>query len=289
MNQTTWMKTMTQERPQPQTWALPETARVWYTNPSRLETLAEGFDPISLKDMDSVALLNRIDTKFVMTSAQLLNALAAVQKDYRVLSVQGQRLNHYRTLYFDTPNFELYNLHVNGRADRYKVRSREYTDTHLSFLEVKHKTPKDRTIKDRIPTAQPVVQMNREAENWLHGVLPYDSRKLQPKLWNTFTRITLVSKQHCERVTLDVDLTFYAASKVVRLDGIAIAEVKMDSGNRASPFLAQMHAQRIHPQGFSKYCIGVSLLYEQVKKNTLKPQILWIEKMIEGVYREWIR
>ena len=168
MNQTTWMKTMTQERPQPQTWALPETARVWYTNPSRLETLAEGFDPISLKDMDSVALLNRIDTKFVMTSAQLLNALAAVQKDYRVLSVQGQRLNHYRTLYFDTPNFELYNLHVNGRADLYKVRSREYTDTHLSFLEVKHKTPKDRTIKDRIPTAQPVVQMNLEAENWLH-------------------------------------------------------------------------------------------------------------------------
>ena len=119
--------------------------------------------------------------------------------------------------------------------------------------------------------------------------MPYDSRKLQPKLWNTFTRITLVSKQHCERVTLDVDLTFYAASKVVLLDGIAIAEVKMDSGNRASPFLAQMHAQRIHPQGFSKYCIGVSLLYEQVKKNTLKPQILWIEKMIEGVYREWIR
>ncbi len=286
MNQTTWIKTMTQERPWSQPWVLPETAQAWYTNPSRLETLAEGFDPISLREMDSVALLNRIDTKFVMTNAQMLNALAAVRQDYRILMVHGQRLNHYRTLYFDTPNFDLYHLHVNGRADRYKVRSREYTDSHLSFLEVKHKTPKDRTIKDRIPTAQTVVKINRDSVNWLHGVFPYDSRKLQPKLWNTFTRITLVSKQHCERVTLDVDLTFYAANKVVRLDGIAIAEVKMDSGNRASPFLAQMHAQRIHPQGFSKYCIGVSMLYEQVKKNTLKPQILWLEKMTEGVYRE---
>ncbi len=66
----------------------------------------------------------------------------------------GKRLNHYRTLYFDTPDFELYLLHVNGRADRYKVRSREYTDTHLSYLEVKHRTPKDRTIKERLSTAR---------------------------------------------------------------------------------------------------------------------------------------
>jgi len=125
--------------------------------------------------------------------------------------------------------------------------------------------------------------MTSETENWLEDVFPYDSRKLEPKIWNTFTRLTLVSSQHCERVTLDVDLTFYMANKVVHLDGIAIAEVKRNSADRSSPFLAQMQAQRIHPQGFSKYCIGVSMLYDQVKKNTLKPKLLWVEKMIRGV------
>ena len=258
----------------------------WQVAPSRLATAADVFEPISLKEMDAVALLNRIDTKFVLTTAQLLWALTALQNDYRILEVQGQRLNHYRTLYFDMPNFDLYNLHVNGRADRYKVRSREYTDSHLSFLEVKHKTRKDRTIKDRVLTAQPLLDVNREAEQWLHGVFPYESSLLEAKIWNTFTRLTLVSKHYCERVTLDVDLTFYRNDKVERLDGIAIAEVKLEAQDQTSPFLEQMRAQRIRPQGFSKYCIGVSMLYDHVKKNALKPQLLRLEKMTTGVFHE---
>lgn len=258
----------------------------WQVAPSHLATVADAFDPISLKEMDAVALLNRVDTKFVLTTAQLLRAITALQNDYRILEVQGQRLNHYRTLYFDLPDFDLYNLHVNGRAERYKVRSREYTDSHLSFLEVKHKTRKDRTIKDRITTGQPLVSMTGEAEQWLEDVFPYDSRILEPKIWSTFTRITLVSKQFCERVTLDVDLTFYRNDRVVRLDGIAIAEVKLDAQDQTSPFLAQMRTQHIRPQGFSKYCIGVSMLYDHVKKNALKPQLLRLEKLTKGVHHE---
>jgi hypothetical protein len=261
---------------------LPEPAWGWSTRPSELVAVAAGFDPISLSQMESVALLNRTDTKFVMTTTQLMQALAAVQPNYWMLSAHGQRLNHYRTLYFDTPEFELYNLHVNGRADRYKVRSREYTDSRQSFLEVKHKTNKDRTIKDRLSTAQPVIRMTLETENWLHGVFPYDSRALEAKIWNTFTRLTLVSKQYCERVTLDVDLTFYMNQRTASLDGLAIAEVKMDRSTGESPFLAQMRAQKIHPRGFSKYCIGVSMLYDQVKKNGLKPKLLWLGKISTG-------
>jgi len=283
MDRTAWMKTTTQVESRLQPWIQPQTARSWFTSPPGLVALTQDFDPISLKQMDAVALLNRIDTKFVMTTGQLLNALAALRQDYQTLSIHGQRLNHYRTLYFDDPDFDLYHLHVNGRSDRYKVRSREYIDSSLSFLEVKHKTSKGRTIKDRLSTAQPVVQMNLEAENWLHGVFPYDSRLLEPKMWNTFTRVTLVSKQLCERVTLDVDLTFYSADKALLLDGVAIAEVKMDAENHASPFLAQMRLQKIHPRGFSKYCIGISLLYDQVKKNAMKPKLLWLNKMTGGV------
>lgn len=273
------MTTMTR----PQLWNPQPTAGVGRVALCTLETLAAEFDPISLKQMDAVALLNRRDIKFVMSTGQLITALTALSSDYWMLSINGQRLNHYRTLYFDTPDFEFYAAHVNGRAERYKVRSREYTDSHLSFLEVKRRTRKDRTVKERIRTAQPMMQMTLETTDWLRRVSSLEGDVLEPKLWITFARMTLVSKRHCERVTLDVDLTFYTADKVVRLDGLAIAEVKLDSSNPASPFLVQMRDQRIRPSSFSKYVIGVALLYDQVKKNPLKPKIRRIEKIIKGI------
>ncbi|HNT54272.1 MAG TPA: polyphosphate polymerase domain-containing protein [Anaerolineaceae bacterium] len=271
---------------QPQLWALPQAtpkqAPRWQSAPTDLALAAAGFAPISLKQMDAVALLNRVDTKFVLPIGQLLQTLAVLQSDYWVLAVNGHRLNHYRTLYFDTPDFALYNLHVNDRADRYKVRSRQYLDSGDSFLEVKHKTRKDRTVKERIATGQPVTHLTRETEDWLRTVFPYDAHDLEPRLWNTFTRITLVSRQHCERVTLDLDLTFHTPAQLARLDGLAVAEVKLNLGHTGSLFLAQMRALHVQPRGFSKYCIGVSMLYDQVKKNALKPKLLWLDRMTTG-------
>jgi hypothetical protein len=283
MNQPRWLETKTQDQPGLQPWVLPDTNIIWETNTDRLAALAAGFAPITLDEMESVALLSRTDTKFIMSTSQLLMAIRQLQNQYKILTVCGKRLNHYRSLYFDTPDFQLYNLHVNDRANRYKVRSREYTDTHLSFLEVKHKTNRDRTIKERIPTPRPVIRFDKEAENWLSGVLPYDSRNLEAKIWNTFSRITLVSIKNCERVTLDVDMTFYAEDKIIQLNDIAIAEVKVDALHRGSEFLTQMHSLRIQSHGFSKYCIGVSMLYDRVKKNAMKPKMLLLNKITEGI------
>jgi hypothetical protein len=277
---------MTQSQPWFQPLILAEPARGWDSFHTELKSLAAGFSPISLEQMDAVALLNRVDTKFVMPAHALWEALENLQQDYWMLSVNGQRLNRYRTLYFDTPNFELYQAHVNGRAERYKVRSREYADSHLSFLEVKHKTRKDRTIKQRIPTAELAVRMTPDLKQWLRGVFPLDNSSLEPKLWNNFIRMTLVSKACCERVTLDVNLSFFTADRMVRLDGLVVAEIKMDSEHQASPFFSQMRAQRIRQRSFSKYSIGASMLYEQVKKNALKPSLLGIKKMMKGLVND---
>ncbi len=236
--------------------------------------------------MDSVSLLNRVDTKYVIPVGKLPSIFSLLLNDYRILVIKGLRFNHYRTLYFDTPQFDLFNMHVNGRADRYKVRSREYVDTHLSFLEVKHKTRKERTIKQRLSTDHTMLRMDQEAEKWLEHVYPYESGDLEPKLWNTFTRITMVRLEHNERVTLDLDISFFNATRVAQLEGIAIAEVKLDAQDRTSPFMAQMREKHLQPQGFSKYCMGTSMLFEQVKSNALKPRILWIEKIIKGAINE---
>jgi hypothetical protein len=282
MAEVTWIPASIQDQSRMTAWILPDNGHEGVADPSNLAILVDSFDPIILEEMDAVALLNRIDTKFVMPIGQLSGVLAGLCNDYRILSAGGQRLNRYRTLYFDLPDFELYRLHVNGNGDYYKVRSRQYTDSGLSFLEVKHKTNKGRTIKDRILTHCMVTHLDRGSENWLGGVFPYKSRGLEPKLWNTFTRITLVGKRFDERVTLDMNLAFFTASKAVYVNGIVIAEVKRNAENTSSPFQARMRSERLRAQGFSKYCLGITLLYDQVKKNSMKPKLLWIEKMTGG-------
>lgn len=286
MIQDLWTTHSQTKNSEAQYWQLPITAQKWKTDTIGLSNLLWGFSPINLKQMDAVALLNRIDTKFIIPIRHLANALPSLYSDYHILVIEGRRMSHYRTLYFDTPNFTFYNLHVNGNSERYKVRSREYLESNEAFLEVKHKNRKDRTIKERIPTAAPVIQLDSQVSDWLQDVLPYQSHDLEPKIWVMFTRMTLVNKHLCERVTIDVDLTFYAPFNIVQMDGIAIAEVKRDGAHRNSPFLSLMQEQRYHPQGFSKYCIGTSLLYNHVKKNSLKPKILMLEKISRGVRHE---
>jgi hypothetical protein len=251
-----------------------------------LERLLGSYDPISLDEMDGVKLLNRVDTKYVLPAHILPSLFKALRADYRVLTIHGVRLNHYRTLYFDTPDFKLFNLHVNGNAERYKVRSREYVDSRESFLEVKHKTRKDRTIKQRISIEHPMSIVNGEVEDWLDGVYPLKPALLEAMTCNTFTRVTLVNRPRCERVTIDMDIRFFNANRSTSLEGIAVAEVKMDGQNCVSPFKVQMRNWLIHPHCFSKYCIGTSLLYNQVKKNAMKSKLLWIEKISKEAIHE---
>ncbi len=282
MKYTNTVMTMPSETSTNQPWQLSE--KVW-TFCSDLYDMGEwvyGFDPISLAQMEHVALLNRVDAKFVMTVQQLAEVLASLERDYWILSINDVRLNHYRTLYFDTPDFALYGAHVNNHGERYKVRSREYIDSGKAFLEVKHRTRKGRTIKERIPTDQLAERIGAGQQNWLGGVYPLDVHQLQPTLWNSFTRVTLVNKQCCERVTLDVDIAFSAGKRSAHLDGLAVAEVKMDANNPSSPFVAQMRALKIHQHGFSKYAVGVSMLCDLVKKNAMKPTTLWMKKILKG-------
>ena len=64
--------------------------------------------PISLADLDRVALMNRVDTKYVISDAMLPDVLAAISSDYGVLEIDGVRCAPYATLYFDSPDADCY-------------------------------------------------------------------------------------------------------------------------------------------------------------------------------------
>ena len=256
-------------------------APTWEPVSSILPALAR-FAPISLAEMDRVALMSRIDTKYVLPLSRLSVLLAGLEDGYRVLEVEGVRLNRYRTLYFDTENLDLYALHHAGRSERYKVRSRCYLDSGASFLEVKRRTNKGRTVKERIGTEAFLTRLTPEASRFVQSLAPSGGRPLLPTLWNEFSRITLVSERRPERVTIDVNLRFKGGGGSVALAGVVIAEVKQEERGSKSGMSAAMRAMAVHAMAFSKYCIGAAMLYPEVKHNRFKPVLRAVDQIMRG-------
>jgi hypothetical protein len=168
-----------------------------------------------------------------------------------------------------------------GARNRYKVRSREYEDTHLTFFEVKHKTSKRRTIKHRLPTQDLITAPYGDASEFLDQVSPFGMQDLVPRSWNRYRRITLVANDTPERVTLDIDLEFYWQNRWAGLPGIVIAEVKQPPHGGHSPFVKFMRSRRFRSSGFSKYCMGVTMLYPDVKQNRFKPVQRRVARLME--------
>ncbi len=249
---------------------------------ARLKRLLACCEPISLAEMDGVSLLNRTDTKYVMGVSQLYQALQQVAGQYRVLEINCTRLNHYRTVYYDTPDFALYQQHHNGLRTRYKVRVREYVDSDLAYWEVKQKTSKGRTVKCRLRAPDLAVPCEKLVDEFIDEHVPVNAQALDPKLWNTFLRMTLVSTCRAERLTLDVNLAFGRDDVRVALPGIAVAEVKREQSSQRSDFSQQMRRLGIRSSSFSKYCTGVYLLYgDEVKVNNFKAAMRSVEKLMQ--------
>jgi len=243
-----------------------------------LNALLKRFEPISLQEMDSVRLMNRTDTKFMVSRAQLQGMLVHLSSSYRILEVEGIRLNRYQTLYYDTADFRCYRQHHNGKRNRFKIRKREYVESQLSFLEYKEKTNKGRTIKSRIKLGAIEEEIN-EKENAFIDERTHEHREYEPKLWNSFGRITLVDTKAGERLTIDTDITFQFGDRSAGIPELVIIEVKRDEQSGASEVLRQLKHQLVRPESMSKYCLGVALLYPEMKSNNFKQKLLKIEKI----------
>lgn len=252
----------------------------------QIDRLLWDFDPIHLSEMANVSLLNRIDTKYLIPLYTLYPILDSVAAQYRILDINGVRLNQYHTIYYDGPNFDFYNQHHNRHADRYKVRARQYVDSNVAFFEVKHKTNKQRTIKSRLPLTSGrlgtgIEQQADDITEFVEHHALVDSDQLEVKLWNEYLRLTLVDQHRPERVTIDLALSFGYGDYHVELPGFAIAEVKQAHFSQDSHFIQQMRRFGIRSSSFSKYCAGVYMLYDDVKTNNFKPVMRQVQKLVE--------
>lgn len=241
----------------------------------------EAYDPITLQEMDDVKLLDRTEVKYFFSAQKLPTVLQTIASDYRVLDINGIRLNNYDTLYFDTDDFSMYLTHQCGRSNRYKIRYRKYVDSNLSFFEIKFKNNKGRTIKERIKQSDIATAISGNAADFLAEKTPFSATDLVPKVWNNYSRMTLVNRYSKERLTIDLNLNFRNGLLTADVPNLVIAELKQEKAT-ASPFMKVMKDMGIKEGSISKYCYGVIYLNEGIKKNNFKPNLLTIKKISYG-------
>lgn len=245
-----------------------------------MEELLQQMQPITLEQMSGVKLMNRTDTKFVTTMPRLLLLLQMAQQDYFVQDIDGQRNMLYDTTYFDTDSFAMYNEHQHGHANRQKIRFRTYVSSHLQFMEIKTKNNHGRTKKKRMEVSDMNVT-DQAKSDFLEKHLRYGVDTLQPALNNHFSRITLVNRAKTERLTIDSALRFknLVSGQQKDMGQLVIIELKRD-GLVYSPVLEMLRQLRIHPHGFSKYCMGSALTNPQLSVNRFKRKLIEINKIV---------
>ena len=231
-----------------------------------MEEVLKGFKSIKLEEMSQVKLMNRTDRKYWFNAAQLPEILEAVQDDYFALEIDGDFALPYATTYYDTEDNHMYSEHHRGKLNRFKIRRRNYANTSTSFLEIKFKSNKGRTVKERIPTDYSRPEFDTTEGSFIENNSPYNIENLTPVLVNGFKRLTLVNKNMRERCTIDQSIKFKGADNKVILENLVIVEVKTEGLSAVSPIINALKEKRIKASGFSKYCVGSALLY----KNAIK-------------------
>lgn len=243
-----------------------------------LTSILSNFKPITLEQMDHVKLLNRMDTKFVIDEEKLPVFLTSIASQYSLLTIDNKTIHPYETLYFDTPGLNLYHMHRTGRSNRYKLRFRKYTDSGISFFEIKRKTNTSRTVKNRMQVPDIPENIDDSLNGFLKKHTPEIYNCYQPALRVFFDRLTFVNLQANERLTFDLNLRYSCGEFEKKIEKIVIAEIKQEKHSQ-SPFIEKMKQVRLHKNYISKYCMGIICTHKELKMNNFKHKINTLKKL----------
>jgi hypothetical protein len=239
-----------------------------------LERALHFFDRIPLQGLGTAALMDRVETKFILPRRLLPSILESLSGEYRIQDAGAGPIARYRTTYLDTPDLRFYNDHHRGRATRQKVRIRSYLDGGGSFLELKLRTNRGRSLKTRVPTGSDwrirLDELRSVSSGHPNAVL--EAALFEEVITVGYSRITLIGSGGGERVTIDVGLEFEGMTGSVRLSTLAAVEVKQGVRTR-NAMTSALRGRGIRPGPMSKYCVGVAWLRPGVRINEFKPTL----------------
>ena len=236
------------------------------------------FDKTTLAEMNSVSLMKRVDTKFILKESQLLEVLSKLYDDYKILQIDQERLMKYSTLYFDSQNKKCFKDHHNGKLNRYKIRMRKYLVSDICFLEIKKKNNLGVTNKIRKQIKDFETDLSLDSKDFITNS-NINNLLFEPSLYNNFSRMTFVNKSKAERLTIDVDLSFSFGAKEKKFEKLVVIEVKQEGKRLNTTINRVLKSMSILPTNFSKYCIGISNTLDNIKSNRFKEINLKINKL----------
>ncbi|MEZ5246069.1 MAG: polyphosphate polymerase domain-containing protein [Acidimicrobiales bacterium] len=239
---------------------------------SAIEHALTTLDPISLQATNQLAeLQTRVDRKYLVDEATLVQLITAVAPSVRVLQIDGRQSSLYRSTYFDTESLELFRAAVQGRRHRYKIRSRTYGETGPCFLEVKAKGRRGHNVKARIPYRRTDhAAITSEGDDFVEQATGAQglAAALRPTLCTEYVRSTLIDPGTRTRLTLDrglqcTDLAVDDCNEAM-LDAIVIETKTTGPPSAADRWLWEHHRR---PTSISKYCTGLAATRPELPAN----------------------
>jgi hypothetical protein len=229
--------------------------------------------PISLKELNALAeLQTRVDRKYFVPAGVFRELIAELSDELQVLDIDGRRTFGYESVYFDTPQLTSYRAHLQRRRQRFKARTRTYTDSGLCMFEVKLTGTRGETVKQRVPhraedsaelTDEALAHLRTSLSQAYHQDLPLG---MQPTLATTYRRTTFVSRNGESRLTCDVGLTCLNVRHEVRDTGTHVLVESKSSGQGSAPERI-LRELGVRPASVSKYCVGVAALHPELPSN----------------------
>lgn len=241
-----------------------------------LRELVAGFAPATLDECSALPV-GRFDRKFVVRLGAIgplvedLRTAGTAQQGWRVLEVAQRRLVQYRTTYFDTPCLQLYRDHLQGRRQRYKIRTRQYC-TGANMLEIKLKGARGMTEKLRRARADAAggLRLDAAEHGWLQEGLQSQLSCSAPDALvvtaQTFYRRVCLVGPEGARLTIDLDFAVSRGAcpepggEAVRIAAdpdLAIVECKSARVNSGVERQLRRIARR--PERLSKYAVALAL------------------------------
>jgi hypothetical protein len=207
--------------------------------------------------------LRRVDRKYVVAEGLLNAALASVEDDLVVLTVDGRRDQEYDTLYFDSPDLHSFHAARARRPQRSKVRVRSYDAATQSVLEVKRRGRDGVTTKERHlwtgtfdAASQQFLGLHLASSFSQPGQVEKFIDELEPTGRTLYARIALVHKD-IVRITIDRNLTVGPPARLSHLlPGQFIVETK--SLGAATEFDKLLWGLGARPSTISKYALAIA-------------------------------
>ena len=237
----------------------------------------QSWESITLEELvEQAELLTRVDRKYVVPAVDVGILMDGLADSAFVLEVDSRREFGYRSTYFDTPQRDSYLSAGRSRRRRWKVRTRTYLDSGSSWLEVKTRSARDHTMKQRIehPDAHQLDGLTPAGGSFVAALLgPRVAASVEPVLDTVYRRTTLFLPASSSRTTIDVDLRWTSLIDGTELQRPAVAVIETKTGSTPSAVDRLMWSHGHRPVRISKFGVGMAALDPRL------PRLKWHRAM----------